>query len=314
MKLSRHCFLLIIFSITLYACKKPDDKLSGQQTEAATSNLLSEPPYKLMRPAYYRNAADGKSILVRFYESPRIFELNKSTTNFQESKALIDKARDNKITLRIYIANENAEYVTLQRTEAASEEEIRKTTQNKPAPLDLSGTRTVIPNKKVLDSIFTFCKEQGCATDTWVIDYCIPFQYVVDGCYARAHKMRQIMIKGYKYDCEKVFSYEGSTGSLAVDAGDCCVEWWYHVAPLVTLQTAHGTKKFVIDPSLFDQPVPIDVWTSVQENHTCNSSADFGYYEITPGYVYTPGGGRDDNYAATNQTLRLYANLETCSF
>lgn len=288
--------------------------MPGENAEAVKTDMRSAADYKLMVPAYYRNSEDGKSILVRFYESPRIFKLNKSTTNFQWSKALIDTARDNKIILRVYTTNEEAAYVSLQRVEAASKAEINADRENKLAPPEASGAKTVIPNRKVLDSIFTFCKQQGCATDTWVIDYCIPFQYVVDGCYARAHKMRQIMIKGYNYDCEKVFSYEGSHGSLAVDAGDCCVQWWYHVAPLVTLQTDKGNVKLVIDPSLFDEPVPIKVWTSVQENRTCSATADFGHFEVTPGYVYAPGGSRDDNYVQTNRTLRQYANLETCSF
>ena len=39
------------------------------------------------------------------------------------------------------------------------------------------------------------------------ISHCIPFQYVRDGCYARAHKMRQIIEEQYGYCSEKVFSF-----------------------------------------------------------------------------------------------------------
>ncbi len=163
-----------------------------------------------------------------------------------------------------------------------------------------------------LNEIFDYCASQGCATGTATIDYCIPFQYVVDGCYARAHKMRQIMLEEYELSCEKVFSYEDVTGSLAVDAGDCCVYWWYHVAPLVTVKTDLGPVKYVIDPSMFDEPVSIAVWTAAQENHGCSPSANFGYYEITPGKIYTPGGGTDNSYTSTNWTCNWYADLETC--
>jgi hypothetical protein len=36
----------------------------------------------------------------------------------------------------------------------------------------------------------------------------IPFQYVRDGCYARAHQMHRIITTRYPYCCEKVFSFE----------------------------------------------------------------------------------------------------------
>ena len=92
-------------------------------------------------------------------------------------------------------------------------------------------------------------------------------------------------------------------GTLAIgDAGDCCVYWWYHVAPLVTVKTDLGPIKYVIDPSMFDEPVSIAVWTAAQENHGCAASANFGYYEITPGKIYTPGGGTDNSYSSTNWT------------
>jgi hypothetical protein len=167
-----------------------------------------------------------------------------------------------------------------------------------------------------LNEIFDYMESQGCATGTAEIDFCITFQYVVDGCYARAHKMRQILHEKYKVNCEKVYSYEGASGSLAVDAGDCCVYWWYHVAPLMTVSTLMGPRKFVMDPSMFDHPVTIEEWTSAQENTTCTPYADFGHYEITEGWTYSPGWGGDywddDDYSSTNWTLSYYENLETC--
>jgi hypothetical protein len=70
--------------------------------------------------------------------------------------------------------------------------------------------------------------------------FSIPFQYVRDGCYARAHKMRQIITELYGYCCEKVFSFAiPYPNRLAVKANKwsgCCVTWWYHVAPLVRVR------------------------------------------------------------------------------
>lgn len=36
---------------------------------------------------------------------------------------------------------------------------------------------------------------------------CIPFRYVRDGCYARAHQVRRVITTRHGYRCEKVFSY-----------------------------------------------------------------------------------------------------------
>ena len=65
-----------------------------------------------------------------------------------------------------------------------------------------------IPSYKVAKDIFDFCAAQSChLPGPYAISHCIPFQYVRDGCYARAHKMRQIITDQYGYCCEKVFSF-----------------------------------------------------------------------------------------------------------
>ena len=52
----------------------------------------------------------------------------------------------------------------------------------------------VIPTYKVAKDIFDFCAAQSCnLPGPYAIPHCIPFQYVRDGCYARAHEMRRII-------------------------------------------------------------------------------------------------------------------------
>lgn len=287
-----------------------------QQPEIVTETLTQAAPeadYRLMTPAYYRDSEDGKSIQVRFYESPRIYDLSESHARFATIKALIDQAIPGKQPIRVFTAGAITPYAILDDAEQASVQELELNAEKYAVVPEVGLPKKAVPSMAALNTVFDYCAAQGCATGTAVIDYCIPFQYVVDGCYARAHKMRQIMIENYNLSCEKVFSYEGATGSLAVDAGDCCVYWWYHVAPLVSVKApGGGFTKWVVDPSMFSDPVSIDTWTSAQENTSCSPSANFGYYEITPGYIYTPGGGTDNTYFFTNWTLQAYANLETC--
>lgn len=189
--------------------------------------------------------------------------------------------------------------------------------------------QTIIPTYKKAKEIFDFCAQLSChLPGPPAVPPCIPFQYVIDGCYARAHQMRRIITTRYRYCCEKVFSFAtAGNDTLAVRAdkwGGCCVEWWYHVAPLVRVRvkvkglpkTIHIVLAMVIDPGMFDKPVLLSTWLAAQQNTGCNPDARVTSYSIQPGSAYTPyyGGGfdTDPNYAQTEATLINYSGLTTC--
>jgi hypothetical protein len=187
--------------------------------------------------------------------------------------------------------------------------------------------RRTIPNYKTAKKIFDFCAKQGCYLGgPFDISPCIPFQYVIDGCYARAHKMRKIITTKYRYCCEKVFSFANQgNDTLAVKAdkwGGCCVYWWYHVAPLVRVRVKIGrfsiTLAMVIDPGMFDKPVLLSTWLAAQANAACSADANVSMYSIQPGSAYWPTSfsgtsfGTDPNYVLTDGTLNSYKNLTTC--
>jgi hypothetical protein len=196
-------------------------------------------------------------------------------------------------------------------------------------PLFRRCTKT-IPNYTKAKEIFDFCAKQSCHLGgPYDISPCIPFQYVIDGCYARAHKMRKIITTKYRYCCEKVFSFATEDDDeLAVKAdkwGGCCVTWWFHVAPLVRVRLrASKTRScrlvlaMVIDPSMFDKPVLLSTWLSAQENLTCSPSAKVSKYSIQPGSAYWPTNGAgttfgtDPAYADTDATLNDYHDEITC--
>ena len=104
----------------------------------------------------------------------------------------------------------------------------------------------------------------GTFTDSGGTSFPIPFGYPVDGCYARAHLMAA-QFKKAGFESEKIFAEARKTrlvvpsdlaADVAVDAAPT-VEWGYHVAPVITLDTG---DRFVIDPSLFDRPVTVAAW------------------------------------------------------
>jgi len=191
--------------------------------------------------------------------------------------------------------------------------------------------KKVIPSYKVAKDLFDFCAEQSChLPGPFAVTPCIPFQYVRDGCYARAHKMRKIITEQYGYCCEKVFSFAiPYPNRLALKAGKwggCCVTWWYHVAPLVRVRIKIKLLSFnldfvlamVIDPGMFDKPVLLSTWLSAQEDSTCWSPAKVTQYSIQPGSAYWPADGTgttfatDPSYTSTDYYLNQYKNLTTC--
>lgn len=86
------------------------------------------------------------------------------------------------------------------------------------------------------------------------------FEYLEDGCWARAHLITQ--------ELEKRGIRAGKTfaeGYLVVPTDKAmngeAVVWSYHVAPLVAVQTDKGIEMRILDASLFDKPVPVKEWT-----------------------------------------------------
>ena len=174
-------------------------------------------------------------------------------------------------------------------------------------------TKTV-PSFAVAKTIFDYCAAQGCYLGPTQVQPCIPFEYVRDGCFARAHKMKWIIETKYGYCSEKVFSY----GNLDVKAdkwGGCCVGWWYHVAPLIRVPGRNGQLLcYVIDPGMFNGPVLLSVWLAAQGSAICDGQTTGATaYSIQPASAYTPTGGynsqtysTDPNYTTTNADLIFY--------
>jgi hypothetical protein len=91
---------------------------------------------------------------------------------------------------------------------------------------------------------------------------CIPFMYPFDGCWARAHQMCRLMIAQGVMP-QKVWNH-GNLTVKSANSPSCTVPWGWHVAPIVAVDLGNGPQPYVIDPSIFTEPVPQAVWVSVQ--------------------------------------------------
>jgi hypothetical protein len=177
-----------------------------------------------------------------------------------------------------------------------------------------TGLTDVVPDFATAQLMFDYLANQCCnVPGPYGVDHCITFQYCEDGCYARAHKMCYVINNRYHYQTHKIFSfaYPGAY-TLSVKAekwGGCCIRWWYHVAPLVNIKTPTGTKAYVFDPAMFDQPVLLSTWLHAQQNPTCAGSRipKVTSYNIQPTTSYSPNDtatfDTDPVYSSTNSTL-----------
>lgn len=311
----------------------------------------TKPETAVVSLAAIRNPRRGVTEYL-FFERQQIFTLRTTAGRRAKTTTLMRRALRAKEPVKVVLDPRRAQ---IQRVDTPTLEEIEAFKRGK-IPTDVRGTtkkidlarldpttfnvvdlqlkvpifrlcRKTIPNYRMAMKIFAFCAKQSCHLGgPYDISPCIPFQYVIDGCYARAHKMRQIITTKYRYCCEKVFSFANQgNDTLAVKAdkwGGCCVYWWYHVAPLVRVKVRIGkisiALAMVIDPGMFDKPVLLSTWLAAQANTSCSPDSNVSMYSIQPGSAYWPTSlsgtmfGTDPNYALTDGTLNDYKNLTTC--
>ncbi|OKH52975.1 hypothetical protein NIES2101_12890 [Calothrix sp. HK-06] len=101
----------------------------------------------------------------------------------------------------------------------------------------------------------------------------IPFHYPPDGCYARAHRMEELLTE-MGYASEKVFALAGSLplraetdyGQDAPSSQTPGVTWAWHVAPIIKVRDPQrGLLETVLDPSLAERPLLLDEWLDTME-------------------------------------------------
>jgi hypothetical protein len=313
---------------------------------------------ELLTIAAIRRGEGKRETEVLFNEKQRIFTFRRATTKIaEESARRLADAFEKGAPVKAHLDEEKGfirrisgasgkevEKFERRRTYVEEPEKIRRIDLSKIDPTTFNIVdhylkvpvfklcKRVIPNYKKAKKVFDFCAEQSChLPGPYDVPKCIPFQYVRDGCYARAHEMRRIITTKYGYCCEKVFSFAvDDFDRLAVRAdkwGGCCVTWWYHVAPLVRvriklkmLNNFSADLAMVIDPSMFDKPVLLSSWLAAQENTVCDPDANVSLYSIQPGSAYAPAWGgsttsfaTDPSYTSTNNTLVDYRHLVTCT-
>ncbi len=115
------------------------------------------------------------------------------------------------------------------------------------------------------------------------VDY-LPFQYKIDGCYARALYM-SMELAANSIESNAVFAFAQPGAPLVVGP----IEWGYHVAPMIEVGTSAGNAVHtVIDPALSDQPITQDQWVAMMGHPTDEPASQQPQMLFVPGSDYAP--------------------------
>jgi Glutaminase len=346
--------ILPAFSFMLLILLAWDSKQHQTDTALATGTTIqSFSDTSIVTVGALTPAAEGRTIEVLFNELEQVFTFSKEDKSFTEFNRSFEAALKNKTPVKIITDPGKSSFTAVMSLSEKEMELFRRLQKNRltgemARKIDVYKIDTstfnivdeflkwpafrlcekIVPDYATAKQIFDYCAAQCCCiVGPHQVNPCIPFQYVKDGCFARAHKMRWIIEKHFGYCSEKVFSFATvDNHKLVVKAdkwGGCCVEWWYHVTPVIRVKSRLGifskSLAYVIDPGMFDKPVLLSTWLQAQENIACNANAHVDTYSIQPSSAYTPTYptgtpyATDPNYALTDARLMQYAGNITCT-
>ncbi|ASZ12630.1 hypothetical protein KTO58_11340 [Chitinophaga pendula] len=283
--------VLALTVVSIVSCKKSEQTPISTPADNDIVLLGNYIPFSY-------NVNGKEDATVGFLQSAQPFSVDPSKAANGAYVDLLKAGIDKSTPVEVYVYRNTR---TIAKVKPASDEAMARYRQALVAPAKTEALPT-IPSEAALTTLFNQLKAAP-----------IPFKFASDGCYARAHKMRQ-MILAAGYDADKLFVY----GNLAASTGTCCVSWSYHVAPLVNVKTANGTvQQRILDPSLFTAPVAVSTWLNACRNTGCVSTANYTTTRQMPGAVYfiaSTGNSPlyDNSYAHTNCVIAGYTGLVGC--
>ncbi|WP_162072384.1 protein-glutamine glutaminase [Chryseobacterium fistulae] len=298
-------FLLALICITMLAvtaCSESSREMNPA-LESKTGTYVVEDFGKTIPVSIEK---ENDHINVGFIYSAQLYTIKLNESN-KEFIALLEESVNKESTIHIYLRKNSNEIVKVEKLSDGESKAFRTSlmeNQTIRAKRNIY-TKNVIENEGKLRSLFIKIKNNSC-NGLHPSSPCANFNYGIDGCYARAHKIKQLLEEN-GYSSEKQWVY-GNLRARTLD-GKGCISWGYHVAVLVTYINNYNKKvKAVVDPSLFPTKlVSIVEWENACMNRSC------GYVHVTsrattPSWVYYRSqDGRiktmDINYNKTNCTL-----------
>lgn len=316
---------IAVFIFALTSCQKENMDTNFSDTpsvKTGISGIQNDTTLEEILTSSGNVVEENGLYLLSFYPHAQLFSIEK--TNPEAANILELYNRKTLVNVQ-YEYKEGSDFLIIKKLRAATQTQKAEwqklnPTYDSTALQTRSGYSFYLPNYQKAVEIFNYMRYQSCGNVNGV---CIPFQYVKDGCYARAHYMKKLMEEKFGYTCQKLFSYAGANSNLAVNASNlgCCVRWGYHVAPCVVIPINGRYEYYIIDPSMFSRPVSANEWLNAQKNANCGTGAGIVTADLKSGDAYTPiktttgfaGYDTDYDYSKTYQTLRLYRYRKGCN-
>lgn len=195
-------------------------------------------------------------------ESPSAMRIRTDTPEGIALAERIGRARDQKTDLSIFLDPQTRQVIE------ALDGPIQLCSEYR--ALDVYGEKGTPRFVEIVESIAQACRhlaiDEDAACD--LFDFLagqkdIPFHTPCDCCHSRAHAMAKLILSKNVIP-GKIWNY----GALRVFAGAGTFSWRVHVAPTIMVRTERGIEERVLDPSLFQKPVPASDWQAVQNDAT----------------------------------------------
>jgi len=174
------------------------------------------------------------------------------------------------------------------------------------------------PNLEAIQEAYEFVNTYRCTNYGPNLPFCIPFDYKADGCFARAHRIRELIQSEYNTTSYKVFIFADRENNKYLQIPGCPDNdgWMHHIATYV--KAADTGEFYVIDPSITSGPVTIAKWASLMgEDNRCGMKVQDGSkYKISRTLLFNCGAlgqyGTDPNYIHTHDWLEDHENDTGC--
>lgn len=327
--MKRISFLLMFmacFSFFLTSCEKDSSNSEILETSKTDVSMIQDVDDKVVieHIQIIESADHIEDYFLRVGLGASIYKFSKKDENVEKYLQILEESNQNKKPLKVTFDRETQFILNL---EIPSVEEVKVWEKNNK---DLWKGKKIenveevelndIENLKVssvsfanytdISNAFNYLKNNSCDYNSYTTQYgCIPFGFKTDGCYARAHRMRQLLEADYNKTCYKIFVYS-NTG---LNIPGCSFDWSYHVAPLV--YNIQNGVWYVLDPSLSNSPLTRTAWKNIMGyNNVCDTEYHYNNYYMPQNTGCGSHNYYSDNtYGHTYETIWNYQNSYGCA-
>lgn len=312
-------------SMGLFSCQN-ENLINPVENQDQVSTNESINPFENMTPvAISINEGVAR---IGFVESAIFYYLTLSRPGAVEYLRLLEEAEEKNIPVKVGVYDDTDEISCI---EPASDEAIEAFRKSQEPLVELrgrigSGDRTP-EDPNALSYTMSYSKMLE-IFNRIKFNSNIPFEYIGNGCMARAHEMARIINEsGYK--CEKLFIFsEVRDGKLQAynGSGKCCATWRWHVAVIVVYENYRSHVKAIFDPGIFNEPVSIETWKNACTNQQAQGSncteikSQIQVEKYKPSEVYTTSmvgeapDTYDYDYSETNAMLDRCRKVSGCGY